>query len=108
VGKQGLNSNDATGGSPWFITGLKGKARIIHGDVFETDISKADLVTVYLLQETNDILIDKFEKELKPEARIVSAAFVFPTLKLIKTDLNGPVYGPLHLYKFGEKEVGKK
>jgi hypothetical protein len=85
-----------------FILGLSGKARIIHGNVFETDLSGADVLTVYMLQETNDLLYKKFEKELRKGVRIVSAAFVFSKLKLIKYNVDGPVYGPLHLYKWGE------
>ena len=49
--------------------------KIIHGDLFETDISEATVVTLYLLPSLNLKLIPKLMKELKPGTRIVSHAF---------------------------------
>jgi ribosomal protein L11 methylase PrmA len=44
------------------------------GDIFELDLSKADVVTLYLLPELNAKLIPQLEK-LKPGSRIVSHEF---------------------------------
>jgi cyclopropane fatty-acyl-phospholipid synthase-like methyltransferase len=44
-------------------------------DLFETDISEASVVTLYLLPELNRRLIPKLKKELKPGSRIVSHDF---------------------------------
>jgi precorrin-6B methylase 2 len=44
-------------------------------DLFETDLSKATVVTLYLLPEINIKLRSKLLKELKPGTRIVSHAF---------------------------------
>lgn len=45
------------------------------GDLFETDLSQASVVTLYLLPEVNLKLKPKLLRELKPGARIVSHAF---------------------------------
>lgn len=81
-----------------FLFGLSGRAKIIRSDFFKIDLSKADVVTAYLLQETNDKLFPKLEKELKDGARVVGAAFNFPKWKPVKIDQRGPIYGPLYLY----------
>jgi predicted O-methyltransferase YrrM len=47
---------------------------IKHDDVFTLDLSKADVVTLYLLPSLNDKLLPQLEK-LKPGSRIVSHDF---------------------------------
>jgi precorrin-6B methylase 2 len=54
---------------------VTGRARLIEGDLFETDISEATVVTLYLLNRLNEKLKPKLMKELKPGTRIVSHAF---------------------------------
>ena len=56
-------------------TGADSKVRFIEGDLFETDISEATVVTLYLLTRLNLKLRPKLLKELKPGTRIVSHAF---------------------------------
>lgn len=85
------------------LFGLGGRAKIIHKNIFETDLTKADVVTTYLLQETNERLFEKLNKELKPQARVVSAAFSFPKWKPKIIDPNGPIYGPLYLYHIDQQ-----
>ena len=51
------------------------KVRLIQGDLFETDISEATVVTLYLLTRLNEKLKPKLFKELKPGTRVVSHAF---------------------------------
>ena len=55
--------------------GVGDKVRIIQGDLFETNISEATVVTLYLLPSLNLKLMPKLMKELKPGTRIVSHAF---------------------------------
>lgn len=55
--------------------GMGGKARIVRGDVFESDFREATVVTLYLLPELNLRLLPKLLKDLKPGTRIVSHAF---------------------------------
>jgi SAM-dependent methyltransferase len=56
-------------------TGADSKVRFIEGDLFETDISEATVVTLYLLTRLNLKLRPKLMKELQPGTRIVSHAF---------------------------------
>jgi SAM-dependent methyltransferase len=58
-------------------SGLGSRARVVWGDLFRVDLSNADVVMVYLLQDTNNKLESKLKKELKPGSRIVSHVFTF-------------------------------
>jgi protein-L-isoaspartate O-methyltransferase len=62
-------------------------ARIIFGDIFDQDYSPADLVTVYLLPNSNDRLRPMLEKQLRKGTRIVSHDFEFSDWKPMKTEL---------------------
>jgi precorrin-6B methylase 2 len=55
-------------------SGVQSKVKILNADLFETDISEATVVTLYLLPSLNQKLIPKL-KQLKPGTRIVSHAF---------------------------------
>ncbi|WP_048191979.1 protein-lysine N-methyltransferase [Pyrolobus fumarii] len=55
--------------------GLSDRIEIIHGDMFEVDISEASIVTLFLLTSVNDELAPKLEKELSPGTRVVSHEF---------------------------------
>jgi SAM-dependent methyltransferase len=55
--------------------GVGDKVRLIEGDLFETDISEATVVTLYLLTRLNVKLRPKLLKELRPGTRVVSHAF---------------------------------
>ncbi|HUI01346.1 MAG TPA: hypothetical protein VLX56_06925 [Nitrososphaerales archaeon] len=59
------------------LLGLQGKARVIWSSFYKVDLSRADVVTVYLLPETNNKLTPKLEEELRPTSRVVSHAFRF-------------------------------
>ena len=48
---------------------------VVHADLFETDLSGASVITLYLLPSLNVKLMPKLMKELKPGTRIVSHAF---------------------------------
>lgn len=67
-------------------TGAEDKVRFIEGDLFETDISEATVVTLYLLTRLNLKLRPKLQKELKPGTRIVSHAFDMGDWKPEKTE----------------------
>jgi len=57
--------------------GLESRARIIHGDALSQDYRSADVITVYLLPRSNDLLRPILERQLKPGARVVSHDFEF-------------------------------
>ena len=50
------------------------KVRFMNADLFETDLSPATVITLYLLPSLNQKLIPKL-KQLKPGTRIVSHSF---------------------------------
>ena len=56
-------------------SGVADRVRIVQGDLFETNISEATVVTLYLLPSLNQKLMPKLMRELKPGTRIVSHAF---------------------------------
>ena len=73
-------------------------AKIFQKDIFKHSYEDATVVCLYLLQDTNERLQEKLEKELKPGTRIVSVAFTFPEWKTTKIDPHGTIYGPIYLY----------
>lgn len=56
---------------------LQDSAHVYHGDMFKFDFSDADVVSMYLLQGTNQRLKPKLAAQLKPGARVVSHTFSF-------------------------------
>lgn len=52
--------------------GLQNSARVILADMMEVDLSPADVVTLYLATDSNEILRPNLEKYLKRGARVVS------------------------------------
>ena len=50
-------------------------AGVIRGDFFNINLSRADVVTLYLLTSVNSMIKPKLESELKPGARVVSHDF---------------------------------
>ncbi len=55
--------------------GVGDRVRFVYGDLFETDISAATVVTLFLLPGLNERLIPKFRRELRRGTRIVSHHF---------------------------------
>jgi precorrin-6B methylase 2 len=55
--------------------GVADRVKFIQGDLFETDLRPASVVTLYLLESLNLKLQPKLISELKPGTRIVSHAF---------------------------------
>jgi SAM-dependent methyltransferase len=51
------------------------RVSFIHGDLFEADVSRATVVTIYLSPRVNAKLEPKLRKELRPGTRIVSHQF---------------------------------
>ena len=74
------------------LLGLRGKVQIEYGDFFKRDLSKADVITCYLLQDTNNKLAGKINRELSPSARIISSVFTFPTLSLINKNKKSKLF----------------
>jgi len=53
-------------------------AQFIHGNLFEVDLSSADVVTMYLTTGANEKVRPKLEQELKAGARVVTHDFSIP------------------------------
>ena len=70
--------------------GLSGRVRFVEGDLFETDIRPASVVTLYLLPGMTEKLKPKLLRDLKPGSRIVSFTFGIGDWKPGKAmDVNG-------------------
>jgi predicted RNA methylase len=52
--------------------GLQDRVTIVNGDMFNVDLSSADVVFLYLTTTANEKIKPKLESELKPGARVVS------------------------------------
>ena len=55
--------------------GVGGRVTFLTQDLFETDVSQATVVTLFLLPQINRRLIPKLKRELRPGARVVSHMF---------------------------------
>jgi len=61
------------------------RVRFINADLFESDLSDATVITLYLLPVLNLKLLPKLLKEVKPGTRVVSHAFDMGSWKPEKT-----------------------
>ncbi len=55
--------------------GVANRVRFVTQDLFTADLSRASVVTLYLLQSINERLRPKLVRQLKPGTRIVSHVF---------------------------------
>jgi SAM-dependent methyltransferase len=74
------------------VLGLRQRIKIVYGDFFSQNLSKANVVTCYLLQDTNDKLEAKFKQDLRPGTRVVSNQFTFPGLMKVRQDGEARLY----------------
>ena len=65
---------------------LQDKVKIINGNLFDTNISQANVITLYLTTSANRKIREKLELELKPGTRIVSHDYEIPGWKPYKVD----------------------
>jgi len=52
--------------------GIADRVTFVRQDLFRTDVSKATVVTLYLLPETVNLLAPKLQQELRPGTRVLS------------------------------------
>jgi predicted RNA methylase len=74
------------------VLGLRDRVQIVYGDFFNQDLSNADVVTCYLLQDTNKKLEEKFKRELDSDTWVVSNTFTFPGLHRVRKDGEARLY----------------
>src|SRR5512140_1184391 len=55
--------------------GLHAQIHFVNADLMDMDLSEATLVVTYLFSTASDALRPKFERELKPGARVVMESF---------------------------------
>ncbi|MCJ7506288.1 class I SAM-dependent methyltransferase [Candidatus Bathyarchaeota archaeon] len=79
---------------------LEEKARIIHRNLFDVDLSEADVVTLYLSLSGNEKLKPKLERELKTNARVVSLDIQIKSWTPIHTS-EAPGKHIIYLYQVG-------
>jgi SAM-dependent methyltransferase len=79
--------------------GVRKRIEFVEGDLFEQDLSKASVVTLYLLPSLNERLRPKLFKELRPGTRIVSNAFDMGAWKADRT-LNIKTYSGMQSYAY--------
>jgi SAM-dependent methyltransferase len=89
--------------------GLDNDARVIHGDLLQVDLSPADVVTIYLATDSNEILRPNLEKYLKPGTRVVSHDYVVPGWKpkFVDKDLPDAHGHVIYLYQIAVKNKKK-
>jgi tRNA1(Val) A37 N6-methylase TrmN6 len=66
--------------------GLEKSAQIVNGDILKQDYSSADLVTVYLLPNSNDKIQPLLERQLRKGARVVAHDFEFRNWTPVKVE----------------------
>ena len=66
--------------------GLQNRVRVQQGNLLEADLSSADVVTIYLLTQSNGLLRPRLEKMLKPGTRVVSYDYAVPGWKAKRID----------------------
>ena len=61
--------------------GLDNDAQVIHGNFLDVDLSPADVVTLYLATDANELLRPNLEKYLRNGSRVVSHEYAVPGWK---------------------------
>jgi len=86
--------------------GLANDARVIQGDLLQIDLSPADVVTIYLATDSNEILRPNLEKYLRPGTRVVSHDYVVPGWKpkFVDKDLPDAHGHVIYLYQIAAKK----
>ena len=90
--------------------GLTDRVTVVHGNFMNTDLSPADVVTLYLATSANESLRPNLERYLRPNSRVVSYDYPVPGWKPIQTAETEGLHGTTHtiyLYEVPESIVKK-
>jgi SAM-dependent methyltransferase len=82
--------------------GLEKKCKVIRGDIRDADLSTADVVVLYLLTSSNELLRPRLEKSLKAGARVVSHDFEireWNPSKVVQAEAHGRIHS-IYVYEF--------
>ena len=84
---------------------LQDRVTIVNGDIFNVDLTSADVIFLYLTTSANEKVKPKLETELKPGVRVVSHDYEIVGWKPVKVDnfCENPTLGypshTIYLYK---------
>lgn len=76
--------------------GLQNQVKVIHGNFMQTDLSGANVVTLYLATTANETLRPNLERYLHPNTRIVSYDYPIPGWKPVDTSETEGRHGATH------------
>jgi SAM-dependent methyltransferase len=76
--------------------GVQNQVKVIHQDFMRTDLSDANVVTLYLATTANDMLRPNLERYLRPSTRVVSYDYPIPGWKPIDTKESAGRSGVTH------------
>ncbi len=76
--------------------GLENQVKVVHGDFMHTDLSHADVVTLYLATTANESLRPNLERYLHPNARVISYDYPIPGWKPVDTSESEGRHGASH------------
>jgi protein-L-isoaspartate O-methyltransferase len=80
--------------------GMQQRVAVKQGNLLDMDLSEADVVTIYLMTQSNEVLRPKLEKMLRPGARVVSYDYAVPGWKPKRVDKSEEARGHLiYLYE---------
>lgn len=88
--------------------GVTDKVQFVQGDLFQQDISKATVLTMYLLPDVNMKLRPKIWSDLKPGTRIVSHAFTMGDWTPEATTTGPDGRNTVYLWIVPDPKVGPK
>lgn len=89
-----------------FIFRLGSQVIFLNKNIFDVDLSPATVVVMYLLQETNNAMIEKLTEELRPGTVIISAAFNLPNWKILFVDREHTTpFGPIYYYQIENSQT---
>ncbi|MBV9082885.1 MAG: class I SAM-dependent methyltransferase [Acidobacteriaceae bacterium] len=76
--------------------GVQDGVRVVHGDFMQTNLSPANVVTLYLATTANESLRPNLERYLKPSTRVVSYDYPIPGWKPKDTSETEGRFGATH------------
>lgn len=77
--------------------GLQTEIKVLHADFMQTDLSSANVVTLYLATSANDTLRPNLERYLRPNTRVVSYDYPIPGWKPVDTAESQGRHGATHM-----------
>ncbi len=68
------------------LSGVNKRARMVYGNLYNQDLSQADVVCTFLMPKAMKKLATKFEAELQPGSRVITYVFKVPGWKAVDVD----------------------